>query len=213
MSTIVEIPKSHLQIISGIFKARTLKSFSPEVLSFLVGRPDNYVDSVESFKTECYPPQVLNKLSAILGDIDYGCPALEDILVDSVKVESETSFHGDFRFQNCILYKDNDEKEVFFSNGVNLTTDSWLDKSAPSYYNLVIITDTIALLTREGYFDVPRTALAIFTHIQNTFDLGITPDNLRRAFGLYYIYKEDSQKNRLVKIVKNGCFHYIKETE
>jgi len=65
---IKEMTDNHLEIIYKVMMKRIAKGYSPVQLSFLIGRPQDYIDRVEAFQLPCYTTGEISIIALALGD-------------------------------------------------------------------------------------------------------------------------------------------------
>lgn len=208
MTDIVEVKRSHLHVIRNVFTKRSLKSYSAETLSFLIGKPNDYVSKVESFQEECYPFDVLEHLAKTLDQKDYHSFISPGEPDDLVKASMYVKLDGKFLHQECFLHHESGKIETMYMISKNLELPFYGAGNDPEVYDLTVILETVDVMIRDGYFDEPRLPYEILAYIKDTFTYLVEPNNFEFVLSQY---EEHPGDKKLIVIESKGFQYFVAE--
>ncbi|WP_442587762.1 hypothetical protein ACSBL2_17090 [Pedobacter sp. AW31-3R] len=206
MVDIVEVKRSHLYVIRNVFNKRTLKSYSAETLSFLIGKPNDYVSKVESFHEECYPVDVLEHIAKALDQKDYLSLISAGEPDDLVKASMKVEWQDNFLHQECFMYTEDGGVEMMYMVSKNMELPFYGAGNDPEVYELTTILETIDVMIRDGYFDEPRLPFETLAYIKDTFTFLVEPNNFEFVLSQY---EEHPGDKKLISIESKGFQYYV----
>jgi len=164
---IKEMTNNHLEIIYKVMMKRIAKGYSPVQLSFLIGRPQDYVERVEAFQLPCYTTGEISVIALALGDEDYKSYFPIVRYDDMLRVEMEKTRRGNKYHYICYTYIRIQTPCLRFMITEDAPKSEDLRAAATDSMTLSVVQDAILIIAGEGFFSIPRLPLDIF-HRVNT---------------------------------------------
>ena len=203
MTTIKEIPALQFETIYRIMLKRIGKGYTAEQLSFLIGAPERYIQEIEELERPFYSPQ----------DLDRIVIALEESNPESLfpRSESETIYRiivckeydqGKFIHAYYRVNEDDHQEELF----------RLYEEGSPEFNDMIkseetidLVSDTIEVLIRTGYFYEPKIPYEIFETINKLRPEPINPYFIQ--FALERFQADGNGKLRLVGSAQEAYFY------
>lgn len=205
MNYLSEITETQFQIIYKVMIKRIAKGYSAEQLSYLLGRPRNYIAKVECFDHDCYHVTELSRIALALEENDYTSFMPETIIDDKVKISMEKNLAGDTCTYTCASVTREHQRKIRFVLQEYIGRRVFLGFSGIRDYDLLILLDMVEVLIRDGYFRKLRSPLDIFTSINRFLKFVISPYCLQLVLDSYC---ESQCGCKLVRTVKGNYFFY-----
>jgi len=164
---IKEMTDNHLEIIYKVMMKRIVKGYSPVQLSFLIGRPQDYVERVEAFQLPCYTTGEISVIALALADEDYKSYFPIVRYDDILRVSIEKTRRNNKYYYECYTYIRIQTPHLRFMITEDAPESQVLKAAAMDPMNFSVVQDAILIIAGEGFFSVPRLPLDIF-HRVNT---------------------------------------------
>lgn len=199
MNYLAEITETQFQIIYKVMIKRIAKGYSAEQLSYLLGRPRNYIAKVECFDHDCYHITELSRIAQALEENDYTSFLPETIIDDKVKIRMEKNLAGDTYTYTCASITQEHSRKIRFVLEEYIGRKVLSGFSGIRDYDILIILDMVEVLIRDGYFRKLRSPLDIFTYINKFLKFVISPYCLQLVLDSFCERQFDCKLRRMVK--------------
>ena len=158
----------NLEIMYKVMMKRIMKGCSARHLSFLIGRPLDYVETIESLNAPIYNEAELSVIALALEDED--CSSyLPSVRCDDVfRVSIEKNKIGNRYYYYCGTFTSVERNFTRFILYENIDVNPNLGEGPMGKYNIDIVQDAIFFIADERFFTVPRLPLEIY-HKLNSF--------------------------------------------
>lgn len=206
MNYLAEITETQLQIIYKVMIKRIAKGYSAEQLSYLLGRPRNYVSKVEFFAHDCYHVSELSKIAKALEEDDYTSFLPATIKDDRIKIHMEKNLCGDTYTYTCATFSEEHKRKVRFVLEEYVGLRVFLGYSGVLDYDMLIVLDTVEVMIRDQYFGKQRSPLDVFLSIKRFLKFSINPYCLQLVLDSYC---ETHCNSKLKRVYKGNYFFYI----
>lgn len=203
MNVLEEITRTQLETIYRVMIKRIAKGFTAEQLSFLIGKEDNYIRSVEMLDEPCYSISELERIALALEETNFKSffPRVHDESEIIVGIESYND--GIQRGQSYIIVDDNGtdqplfavKEDVFENFGENMLSEE----------NSEIARDAVMLLIRAGYFFEPKMPFQVFQSINKFLTIPLSPFYVRQALHSFCPVGDQA----LLKRIGGGRMPYV----
>jgi hypothetical protein len=179
MKQIRTTTRFELAILYRIVMKRITSNQSPMQLSFLIGKPDDYVSRVEMLETGFYSAEDIRCIATALQD--------EETLLfypfnpddTKVQVELEKEYFKNYCIYSCTIVNAEGEKENYFS----LTDDTEFNQLSQELDDdeFSLASDGLLLLIQGNYFAESRMAIEPYMAINFFLQRTLRPDALKAA--------------------------------
>jgi transcriptional regulator with XRE-family HTH domain len=200
MSTIKEIPAFQLSTIYRILLKRISKGYSAAHLAFLIGAPERYISDVETLERSFYSIDDLERITNALEESNLHSLFSLISNEDAVKITAYKE-----RIQGKIIHtyynvdNNNNEQELFRLQEDEFPELVDLDQSIET---LDLVSDTIDILIRSGYFFEPRLPYEIFRTVNS-----LRPEPLNPVYIQYALKRFCGDEGDDVKLRITGSFN------
>jgi hypothetical protein len=177
MNLLKTITRLELEILYRIAMKRITKKFSTEQLSFLIGKPDDYVKNIEMLQTKFYTPEDLKCISIAFDDYDVDSYHPASMDETELEVRMEKQLINQQLFYKCTVHSaDNENYEYFSLMDVSpvVTEDDLKTES-------VLAKDALKLLIDAGNFFEARFAVDFYLSLNDFLGRTLNPDALKKA--------------------------------
>lgn len=179
MNVLEEITRTQLETIYRVMIKRIAKGFTAEQLSFLIGKDDKYVRTVELLDEPCYAIPELKNIAMALEENNFKSffPRVHDESEILVGVESHND--GVHRGQSYIIVDENGTDQPLFT--INEDVFENFAENMESEENSEIARDAVELLIRAGYFFEAKFPLEVFQSINTFLTVPLSPFYIQQA--------------------------------
>jgi transcriptional regulator with XRE-family HTH domain len=186
------ITRTDLGIISRVSMKRFAQGISAEQLSFLIGKPTDYIDQIELLQADVYSAEDLNCIAAALHEKDGECfySAKEDDSLLEVAMSKELV--TDKLVYSCNIINPDQQKLLYYSLQDEAAE---LQHQNETHYVLekTLITNAISILILTGYFYEGRLAVEIYQSLNSFLEKKINPDLLREVVHSFITDQQEEQ--------------------
>lgn len=197
-------------ILYRMMLLRTAKNLSTEEVSFLMGKEDDFIEKIESFKIKSIYAHDLFVFTQVL---DYNAGV---VYPNSVDVDHQKFNYKMFKTicSDRVIYElkqldENKEafKTIFLLMDSRHDIDSFSNSTANEIEQLKNLMDK---LFEKGYFTQERLAYEILYKCQDAIDSSIAPKNLKVVLQNYVDKKEEYHLEQRISSKKNfSGFAYL----
>ena len=199
-----QITKTQLETLRRVMVKRIAKDLTAEKLSFLMGRPQNYVTNIESLITDPYNMDDLKSIAIALDEKNYKgfFAKIADQTLVNVMVEAESS--GNQCVHTYSIITEEYKKQLYFTLQEDLP--SAVRSSENNEYDSMIATDAVKLLIRVGYFFKSRLPVNVYQSVNRFLKVTISPTYVQNALNSFCDGENEGALKRSEKAGK-GIFY------
>ncbi|QNK61984.1 hypothetical protein H7F33_15705 [Pedobacter sp. PAMC26386] len=174
-----KITEKNLVIVHRVMMKRIAKGYSAEQLSFLIGKPNDYVTMVEMLKEPVYSIPELKKIAKAVEESNFRAffPAINQETI--VKVQIERIDSPARRTHICAIISAEGKRRLHFM------LDEVFETEEVNDYGVIMAQDAISLLIRHGYFFKSRPPLEVFHSINHFLKKVVNPDEIQQALNSF----------------------------
>jgi hypothetical protein len=177
MTPLKLINRLELEILYRIGMKRISKNFTTEQLSFLIGKPDDYVVKIELLQAEFYTPEDLKCICIAFDDYDVDSYHPAGIDETELEVRMERQLVNQHTFYKCTVHSADDQEYEYFNLmdvsptliEQDIKTESALAKAA------------LQLLIDAGNFYEARFAVDCYLSLNDFLGKHFNPDAVKKA--------------------------------
>lgn len=188
MKQLRTINRYELGILYRIVMKRITSNQSPKQLSFLIGKPDDYVSGVEMLETRFYTAEDVRCIASALEEVEilsfYPVNADES----EIQVELEKVYFENYCVYTCTIINELGERENYFT----LTDDTEFKELSQEQDDeeFSLASDGILLLIQANYFCDPRMAIEAYLAINFFLQRTLRADAIKAALHDLFIAPE-----------------------
>lgn len=200
-----KITETQQHIIYKVMIERIQKEFTAELLSFLIGKPDDYIAGFESYKSKGYPVSVLKKIARILGLKDHTSFLPEVVSNKKLKAYMKKYSSSSYSTYVSTAFSEDNEKTIQFmleSTGNN----NVLEFQKTSYADLIVVVDMLYVMVRDGYLDEPKLPMEVLLYMNNFLKYEVDPYSLCI---LMQDCCDDAHQFKLMKLKLGGYQYFV----
>ena len=173
-----EITDYNLEILNKVLMRRITKGYTSFELSFLIGRPLDYIRDVESLKSPIYSRTDLSVIAAALGDEDHYSylPAVdnESLLQASIqKTMRDNKF-----YYTCTTSNGSQTPSIRFMIYEDARINLQAEPAAVRTRHINLIKDAVLYIASGGFFDTPKLPLDILHKVNSVLSTDINVSTL-----------------------------------
>ena len=173
-----EITDCNLEILNKVMMRRITKGYTSFELSFLIGRPLDYIRDVESLKSPIYSRTDLSVIAAALGDEDHYSylPSVdnESLLQASIqKTMRDNKF-----YYTCTTYNSSQTPSIRFMIYEDARINLQAEPAAARTRHINLIKDAVLYIASGGFFDTPKLPLDILHKVNSVLSTDINVSTL-----------------------------------
>jgi hypothetical protein len=180
MKEFTTITRFELGILYRIMMKRIANNLSPAQLSFLIGKPDDFVHSVEMLESGFYSAEDFRCIASAMEEVD--TLLFYPVNPDETKVQAEMKkkYFGNACVYTCNIIDPHGKTETYFT----LTDDTEFNKLSQELDDeeFSLASDGILLLLQTGYFSDARMAIEPYLAINLFLQRRLKPDAIKEAF-------------------------------
>jgi len=206
-----EICRFNADVLYRVLLLRIAKQYSPQEMSFLMGKPLDFVDKIERLQNMSFYLDDIVKMNKVLGSsFHIGC--FTSSLSPFIKAEKElyqlsrNVYDDHITYQLVMCLDHNKTVNVFILQDNNPLSDYFEHSTEQELASLKRIIET---LLQNGYFDCERCPFEIFEKCKSFLSDYIKPRNLYIALTSFTKRKEHPKLQ--YKKSKELGYYYIKK--
>lgn len=212
MSNTRELTSSALETLYRVMLKRISKRLSAEKLSFLIGRPADYVSNIEMLHTRPYSIPELKCVAAALEENDYRVFFTDVDHSTIVNAMMELEISGKKLMHTCSIINGEQEKTGMFQLQEDAAAevhliDNYTNNLILAKEDIKIARDAVKLLISADYFFEPRLPVHIYQSINNFLKTALSPAYIEEALNSFCKGKNTTILKREEKS-KHG-FYYV----
>lgn len=186
--------RNQLGIIYQVMMQRITKQMSAEELSFLIGRPSDYVAEVEMLKIEPYNTDDIKYIALALKDKEIRFPAPASEINNKMKITMRRAVLNGSLMHSCGINLQDGTILNYFSLHESMRTAAALEDNEHGYY-VGLISDTLSVLLAAGYFYEYRLPVKIYRSINRFLKLKMNLAHVKEA-----LYNFCNEAGKLVRV-------------
>ncbi len=201
-----KIKETQQQIIYRVMIERIEKEMTAELLSFLIGKPSDYIARFECYKSKGYPVAVLKKIALTLGVEDHMVFIPAVITNKTLKGYMRKYSSESFSTYVSTVFSEDNEKTVQFMMESTENKCSMLEFQKASYAELIILVDMLYVMVRDGYLDNPKLPMHILLYMNNFLKFDVDP------YCLNFLLEDccdDTHQFKLKKLEVHGYHFFV----
>lgn len=197
-NTTKKMTRSQLAIQHRVTVKRLAKNLTAEKLSFLMGRPTDYVTNIERLTADTYTMDDIRCIAVALQEEDFNSffPDTEDQSLVNVEVETEVA--GDKCNYTCSIITAG-KKTPYITFQEELPEAVQIIEN--NVYDARIASDAVAVLIRSGYFHKSRLPAKIYHALNRFLKITLSPTYLEHALNRFC---DSEEHGALIKGEKAG---------
>ena len=168
-----------LEILNKVMMRRITKGYTSFELSFLIGRPLDYIRNVESLKSPIYNRTELSVIAAALGDEDhYGYLPSDDDCDDLLQVSMQKTLRDNKFYYTCTTHSGSPEAGIRFMVYEDSRIDEHAKNKAASIRHINLIRDAVLYIKSSGFFATPKMPFDILHKVNSLLSMEVNVSEL-----------------------------------
>jgi len=202
--TIKQMTRNQLDTQHRVTVKRLAKDLTAEKLSFLIGRPADYVTNIEMLVSDTYTMDDIRCIAVALQEKNFKtffAPVADQNLVN---VEMETEVVGNKSRYTCSIITAGGKKLPYITFQEELPAGIKLIEN--NEYDTRIANDAIEMLIRVGYFYKSRLPVTIYHALNRFLKITLSPTYLQNALNRFCDGEKHGALTRGEKAGKGTCY-------